>query len=209
MRSVDTMVARSVLLLILCGMNFGFLLGGYGVLRVLHISVNWVTWIIGSGIIALSMGVCLAILLPGMTPVNFGPGGNLVGVFSFLVAVYAASQWVTRQWFVKIKRHAEKWLVQASKQVLMFLRKQHLFFGWIVVAGAVGHMVFFFPILSRINIYEEITGFVAIGILALMVILGAWLWIQTAWRKRRMPKTVHTLHASLTIAFFLTLFLHI
>lgn len=209
MRSTDEIVMRSILLLILCGINFGFFLGGYGVLRYLHISVNLVTWILGSGIIALSMGVCLAIFLPGLTPMSFRFGGNLVGLFSLLVAVYAASQWVTRQWFVKMKRRAEKWLIQASKQVLMFLRKQHVFFGWIVVAGAVGHMVFFFPTLSSINTYEEITGFIAIGILALMVILGIWLWLQTSWRKQRMPKTVHTVHSALTIAFFLMLFLHI
>ncbi len=96
-----------------------------------------------------------------------------------------------------------------KKNVLLFLRKHHQFFGWIVVAGAVGHMVFFFPILSTISVYEEVTGFIAIGILALSVILGMWLWIESSWRKRRMPKAVHTLHAALTIAFFLVLFLHI
>jgi len=70
-------------------------------------------------------------------------------------------------------------------------------------------MVFFFPILSRMSGYEEITGFIAIGILALSVILGVWLWIESSWRKRRTPKAVHTLHSALSIAFFVVLFLHI
>jgi hypothetical protein len=210
MRPIEGMLVRSVFLLILCGIDFGFLLGGYGILRVLHISVNWVTWIIGSFIIALSVEVSLAIIMPGTAPswLDRG-GGNLVGVFSFLIAVFAASQWMTRQWYVQIKRQAGKWLVQASKNVLMFLRKHHQFFGWIVVAGAVGHMFFFFPFLSRINVYEEVTGFIAIGILALSVILGIWLWIESSWRKRRMPKNMHTIHSALTIAFFIALFLHI
>ena len=108
-----------------------------------------------------------------------------------------------------VKRWAGKWLVQASKNLLMFLRKHHQFFGWIVLAGAVGHMVFFFPILSRMSGYEEVTGFISIGILALSVILGVWLWIECSWRKRRTPKVVHTLHCALTIAFFIALFLHI
>lgn len=209
MRPVEAIVIRSVLLLILCGISFCFLLGGYGALRVLRISVNWITWIIGSFIIALSVGVCLAIIMPGVAPRLPAPGSKLVGLFSFFIAVYAASQWVTRQWYVQIKRQAGKWLAQSSKNVLMFLRKHHQFFGWIVAAGAVGHMVFFFPILSRISYYEEVTGFIAIGILALIVLLGVWLWIESAWRKRRMPKGVHTLHAALTIAFFIVLFLHI
>lgn len=91
----------------------------------------------------------------------------------------------------------------------MFLRKHHIFFGWIIGAGSIAHMAIFLPILTRISVYETITGFIAIGILGLMVLLGAWLWIQTALYKRRMPKIVHTVHSSLTIAFFLVLFLHI
>lgn len=209
MRPLDIMAARSVLLLILCGIDFCVLLGGYGVLRVLRLSVNWVTWLIGSLIIVLSLGVCLGVAMPDMTSKWLGAGGKVVGALSFLIAVYAASQWTTRQWYVRVKQQASKWLIQRSKELLMFLRKHHQFFGWIVAAGAVGHMVFFFPILSRISIYEEITGFIAIGILALMVLLGLWLWIETAWRKRRMPKAVHTVHSALTIAFFVVLFLHL
>lgn len=209
MRPVDTMLMRSVLLLILCGIDFAFLLGGYSVLRILHISVNWVTWIIGSFIIELSLAVCVAILIPALVPTGIGRAGNLVGALSFFIAVYAASQWMIRQWYLNIKRRAGKWLVQASKNLLMFLRKHHQFFGWIVLAGAVGHMVFFFPILSRMSGYEEMTGFIAIGILALSVILGVWLWIESSWRKQRTPKVVHTLHSALTIAFFVALFLHI
>ncbi len=209
MRPVDTMLMRSVLLLILCGIDFAFLLGGYSVLRILHISVNWVTWIIGSFIIELSLAVCVAILIPALVPTGIGRAGNLVGALSFFIAVYAASQWMIRQWYLNIKRRAGKWLVQASKNLLMFLRKHHQFFGWIVLAGAVGHMVFFFPILSRMSGYEEMTGFIAIGILALSVILGIWPWIESSWRKQRTPKVVHTLHSALTIAFFVALFLHI
>jgi hypothetical protein len=136
-------------------------------------------------------------------------GGNLAGAFSFFIAVYAASQWIIRQWYLNIKRLAGKWLVQTSKNLLMFLRKHHQFFGWIVLAGAVGHMVFFFPIFSSMSGYEEMTSFIAIGILTLSVILGMWLWINSSWRKRHTPKIVHTLHSVLTIAFCVILFLHI
>jgi hypothetical protein len=70
-------------------------------------------------------------------------------------------------------------------------------------------MVFFFPALRRISVYEEITGFAAIGILALMVLLGLWLWFITAVRKQRIPRAVRAVHSALAIAFFLVLFLHI
>jgi hypothetical protein len=209
MRPVETIFTRSVLLLILCGFDFCFLLTTYGVLRTLRISVNWITWIAGSLIITASAAVCLTIALPNLLPGPFKASGNLLGVLAFFVAVYAASQWITRQWYLRVKKDAGQWLKQSSKNVLMFLRKHHIFFGWVVVAGSVAHMIFFFPILERISFYEEFTGFIAIGILALIVLLGAWLWIETTLRRRRMPKVVHTIHSALTIGFFVVLFLHI
>lgn len=209
MRPVETMFTRSVLLLILCGFDFCFLLTSYGVLRVLRISVNWMTWIVGSLIITASVALCLAIALPNLLPGQAKESGNLLGALAFFVAVYAASQWTTRQWYLRVKKGAGQWLKQSSKNVLMFLRKHHIFFGWVVGAGSVAHMIFFFPILEQIDFYEEVTGFIAMGILALIVLLGAWLWIETTLRRRRMPKAVHTIHSALTIAFFVVLFLHI
>jgi hypothetical protein len=209
MRPLESIFARSVLLLILCGFDLCFLLTSYGILRALRISVNWITWIAGSLIITASAAVCLSIALPGLLPERVRAGGNLVGAAAFLVAVYAASQWITRQWYLRVKKDAGRWLKQASKNMLMFLRKHHIFFGWIVGAGSVAHMIFFFPVLARMSFYEEVTGFLAIGILALIALLGLWLWIETVLRKRRMSRAVHTIHASLTIAFFVVLFLHI
>jgi hypothetical protein len=209
MRSPEMIFTRAVLLLILCGFDFCFLLTSYGVLRVLRISVDWITWIAGSLVITASVAVCAAVLWPDLLPHQIRTGGNLVGLIAFLVAVYTASQWTTRQWFLRIKKGAGQWLKQASKNILMFLRKHHLFFGWVVGAGSVAHMVFFLPNLPRISSYELITGFIAIGVLALIALLGVWMWIETSLRRRRMPRVIHTIHASLTIAFFVALFLHI
>lgn len=209
MRPFDSLITRSVLLLILCGFDFCFLLTSYGILRALRISVNWITWIAGSLILTASVAMCITIALPNLFPAPLKAGGNLLGALAFLVAVYAACQWTTRQWYLRIKKNASQWLKQSSKNVLMFLRKHHIFFGWIVGAGSVAHMIFFFPILERTSFYEEVTGFIAIGILALIALLGAWLWIETSIRRRRMPRVMHTIHAALSIAFFVVLFLHI
>lgn len=209
MQPIETFVLRSALLPLLCIIDFCLLLGGYAVLRLLRIPVDWVTRVVGSFIIAVSAAVCLGILLPGLIPRQFNNSGNMVGFFSFFVAVYAVNQWTLRQWYVWVKKRAGVWVRQSSKHVLLFLRKHHLLFGWVVAAGAIGHLVFFVPTLSRISLYEEITGFLAIGILGLIVLLGFWLWIETSLRRRRMPASVHTIHAALSIAFFLVLFLHI
>lgn len=209
MRPVDTMAARLALLLILCLVDFGVLLGGYAVLRLLRIPVDGVTRVIGACIVSLSATVCLGVILPGLLPRQFNKGGNVVGFLSFFVAVYAVNQWTLRQWYVRVKKRAGTWIMQSSKQVLLFLRRHHLFFGWIVAAGAIGHLVFFVPTLARLNLYEEITGFIAIGLLGMIILLGLWLWIETALRRRRMPASMRTIHATLSIAFFVVLFLHI
>lgn len=206
---IASILAKSIMFFILCGCGFGFLIISYGVLRTLHISVHRVTWLAGGLVIAASALVCLAVARPGLLPARINEGGKVVGAIAVLVGVYAAGQWATRQWYIKMKKDAGRWLKQGGKEVLMFLRKHHMFFGWVVVAGSAAHMVFFFPIFARFGLYETLTGFGAIGILALMALLGTWLWIQTSLRKQRMPRVIHTVHASLTIAFFVMLFLHI
>ncbi|HEX7733607.1 MAG TPA: hypothetical protein VF458_02045 [Ktedonobacteraceae bacterium] len=208
MRLIDPIFAKAVLFLILSAFDVFFLLTGYGLLRALRVSVNWVTWLIGGFLITLSLAACLAVLQPGLFPSRFRIIGNPIGAIAFFIAVYAASQWITRQWFLRVKQSASQWLKQFSKNILIFLRKHHVFFGWIVAAGSLAHMVFFMPVLTRISLYEEITGFIALGTLALMALLGAWLWIMSLC-KQRMPRIVHTIHALLTIVFFIALLLHI
>jgi hypothetical protein len=209
MRSLDSIAARSVFLLILCGFDFCILLGSYGLLRRLRLPVHQFTRLLGSVIIVLSLGICLGMVLPMQTTRWPGVGSKVVGALSFLVAVYAASQWVMRRGYLWIKQQADTWLIRWARDFLVFLRTHHLFFGWVVAAGAVGHLVFFLPALRRISVYEAITGFAAVGILALMVLLGLWLWFITAVRKQRVPRVVRAVHSTLAIAFFLALFLHI
>ena len=205
---IETILMTSVLLLVLCGISFGVLLALYRLLRLVHISVDWVTWVLGGLILVLCVIFCLSGLVPGIVPDWLSKGNSLTGVLAFFIAAYAASQWIARQWYVRMKQRTSKWLVQGARKVLLFLRKHHQFFGCIVAAGVVAHMVFFLPFLARISVYEEVTGFLAMGILALVVVLGAWLWFVSTVRKKNMSRVIHTIHAGLTVAFFAVLFLH-
>lgn len=209
MLPIKTLITRSTLLLILSGFDFCFLLIAYSVLRALRISVNWTTWIAGGLIISASLALCVHVAFPDMFPDPIRAGGNILGALAFFVAVYSACQWITRQWFLRVKKSADERLRLFVKNVLMFVREHHIFFGLVVGAGALAHLVFFLPVLEHIGLYEEVTGFIAIGILALIALLGLWLWIEGTLRKRRMPRLVHTIHSALTIAFFVVLFLHI
>ncbi len=203
---IQLLFARSFAYTIVATVDFFMLLISYGFLSLVRISARWVTWLIGSLIILDSVLLCLSFFFSQLAP--FRQTGNLLGVLSFLVAVYTAAQWLTRQWYVLVKKRMKSILVTRSRQTLLFLREHHQFFGWVITCAALAHMVFFFPILTQVRAYEVVTGFVALGILFVSVILGCWLWFL-ARMKRRTPKSVHSIHAALTMVFFIVLFLHI
>ena len=204
----ETLLMRSVFYTILATIDFFILLGSYGFLRLIRLSVNWATWLIGSLIILDSALLCLSFIFPQYL-MQYRRSENILGVLAFLVAVYTAAQWVTRQWYIQVKKHVKGGVVQATRSVLMFLRKHHQFFGWVVVCAALAHTVFFLLSIPQIGIgnYEYITGFITLGILSLSVVLGVWMWLQTRL-KQRVPKTLHNVHALLTIGFFIVLFMH-
>ncbi|HEY7414795.1 MAG TPA: hypothetical protein VH593_06360 [Ktedonobacteraceae bacterium] len=204
----ELVVSRFLLTSILVGIDMVLFIGGYGLLRAIRVSVNWITWIIGAMIIAASMTLCISIIAPQILTVSRGVG-NVLGGLSFLITMYAAMQWVARKWFIFIKSRTIAFIVKATRNFLMFLRKQHIFFGWLVGTAALAHMAVYLPVLTNTRGYEIITGFVAIGILAVIAALGAWMWIVTTLKKQRMPQTVHTIHAALTIAFLVALAAHI
>ena len=206
--SFNILINRAILSCILLTIDSVFFLGGYSVLRVLRIPVNWVVWILGYLIIVASAALCYSVSTPTYTLHDRG-FGNLLGVLSFLIALYAASQWISRHWYVFIKKRPISFLVQQSRNFFLFVRKHHTFFGWIVAIAAVAHMAVYLPMLAEARGYEIVTGFIAMGILILSILLGIWIWFVTKIRKLRTPKLVHKTHSILTVAFLLALVAHI
>ena len=206
--SFTILLNRAILSSILIIVDSVFFLGGYSVLRVLRISVNWVVWIFGYLIIIASVALCYSVSTPTYSLHDRG-FGNLLGALSFLIALYAASQWISRHWYVFIKNRLHSFFVQQSRKFFLFVRRHHTFFGWIVAAAAVAHMAVYLPMLSEVRDYEIITCFIAIGILALSILLGIWIWFVTSVRKQCTPRLIHKAHAILTIAFLLSLVAHI
>jgi len=204
----ETLLVRSVFYTILATIDFFILLGSYGFLRLIRFSVNWATWLIGSLIILDSSLLCLSFVFPQHL-LQYRGSEKILGLLAFLVAVYTAAQWVTRKWYIVVKKQTSAAIVQGSRSVLMFLRQHHQFFGWVVFCAALAHTVFFLPSVFNIGVrnYEYITGFITLAILSLSVVLGVWMWARTRLRQR-VSKTLHNVHASLTIAFFVVLFMH-
>ncbi len=206
MLTLNTLIGRSILVVVISTIDFFCLIGSYGLLRLLHISVNWITWIIGTFLIVVSTLFCLSLIAPVGVSADLGTS-NLLGFIAFLIAVDSWSQWIARRSYLLFKRGALPWLTQRVRNAFLFLRKQHQFLGWLVVITAAAHALYFLPILARVSLYEVITGFIALAILALGAGLG-W-WIELAVRRKRASQRLRLLHFVVAIAFVLAFIVHV
>lgn len=200
--SFDTLSAC----LILSTIDFFCLLGSYWLLRLLHISAHWVTWIIGTCLIVVSTFYGLSLLAPIGVPPDVGTS-NLLGFVAFLIAIDLWSQWVTRRGYLLLKKQQLSWVATRMREAFLFLRQHHQFLGWLVVITAVAHVVYFLPILANVSQYEVITGFVALAFLAVGTGLG-W-WIELAVRRKRASQRLRLLHFLVAIAFVLAFIVHV
>jgi hypothetical protein len=203
---IQDILTRSTTIMILSVIDFFGLLGSYGLLRLLHISANWITWIIGTGLIVVSTFYCLSLLAPIGVPPDVGTS-NLLGFVAFLIAIDSWSQWVTRRGYLLLKKLPLAWVTMRARETFLFLRKHHQFLGWLVVITAVAHVAYFLPILANVSQYEVITGFVALAFLALGTGLG-W-WIELAVRKKQASQRLRLLHFLVAIAFVLAFLVHV
>lgn len=206
MPPASRLVELAIVLVSLAAIDAGFLFVSYGVLRLIHISVNWTTWLVGSLIIAASAYTCLLVFLPA-TPVRGSGLSNVVGAFSFLVAIHAANQWTTRRWYIVVKKGAARWLAGPIREVLLFLRRHHQFLGWLVVITAEAHTFYFLQDLTRFPAFKIITGFIALAILLAMAFIG--LLIEYAVRHKRVSQKIRIVHSLLAIAFFAAFVAHV
>ncbi len=206
--SFSTLLNRTIMGCILIAIDSACFIGGYGMLRSLHISADWVVWALGFMLIIASLAIGYAYVTATLTSRDFHLS-NTFGELSFYITAFAAGQWIIRRWYLIVKKRTKSWLAQQSRLFLMFVRKHHSFFGWLVFAGAVAHMVVFLPNITEEHGYEIVTGFIAIGILALSVLLGLWVWFVRSIRKQRLPRTIQTIHSLLSIAFLIAVVIHI
>jgi hypothetical protein len=204
--SVNGLFIRFVVLVVLSVIDYVCLLGSYSLLRLFRISVRWVTWLIGISLIIVSIFFGLSLVAPvGVAP-DIGTS-NLLGFIAFLIAIDSWAQWITRRGYLALKNLKLQWAAKRVRGAFLFLREHHQFLGWLVVITALAHVVYFLPILARVSLYEVVTGFVALALLALGTGLG-W-WIELAVRKKRASQKLRLFHLLVAIAFMLAFIVHV
>ena len=200
-------LAITGILAILGTIDFVCLLASYWVLRLLRVSVRWVTWSIGLLIAVWSVWLCGALLL---RPYSISHGiSNLLGAISFLIAVFAVSQWTTRRGYLIVKRWPGafgSFVARQTRGMLLYLRDHHQFFGWLVLIAAMAHTALLLPIVGRLSQREVVTGVIALVSLAALTALGEW--VEIAVRRKRIAPNVRLLHALCSIAFLVAFAFH-
>ncbi|MFI5274214.1 MAG: hypothetical protein ACHQ4H_14360 [Ktedonobacterales bacterium] len=184
--------------------DLGVLLAGYGLLRLLRISISWTTWAIGGTIIVASAWLCLATFSQRLP----APGdSNLLGFLSLAVTLLAAYELPTRRWYLRVKRGPMRAFAHWSRGVLGYLTRHHSFFGWVAIAAAVAHSAFYWPLLVGTASRQFISGIAALMLLALLT--GAGIWIERAIRTRGLAHSARLLHIVFSAAFVAAVLVHI
>jgi len=201
-------IALSLVLVVVGAIDFFCLLVSYWFLRLVRISARWVTWLIGFLIASWGVWLCAVALTGPVTGSLYGQS-NLIGGVAFLIAVFSASQWTMRRWYLLVKRFPDslgRFIARRSRDMLLFLRDHHQFFGWLVLLTATAHAVVLLPVISRVSQREVITGVIALGALAALCGLGEW--IELAVRRKRLAPNVRLIHSLLTLVFLVAFAFH-
>lgn len=202
-------VVRVIEAIILGGADLGGLVVSVLVLRALRLPVRLITW--GVGLLIAAVGVLLSarVLLQPAAALGSVAFSNALGILGAFVAVYAINQWTARQGYAILQRQLSPMLAPIAKlwqSMLVFLREQHQFFGWLVLVAGTAHAVLLFPALSRFSASKVITGVISLAALALLVGMGEWITFAT--RKSSRAPTIRLLHALLSLLFLVAVVMH-
>ncbi len=180
---------------------------GYSFLRLLHIPLDWVMWLIGGYITVTS---CLLVVLVLTHQLSFDSDyATSVGSLGFLVSFHAANLWVVRHMYDGTKKGPSAFFPTQVRVLLLFLRKHHVLLGSLTLLAVLSHMSFYVPTLAERGLYKVVTGFVALGVLLLVVVLGFWITVRKTFYKKPIPLVLKNAHTFLGIAFMLSLALHV
>jgi hypothetical protein len=209
------LTVKAIAYVIFSGVALSLMAGGFWVTRLLHISVQWVTWAV-AGIFILISGLTALFLFWPESPTlgNLGQfaalvdrNNNALGNFAVALSFCAFGQWTTlRGYQLIIKQRFWAYLVSQMRQFLTFVRKYHQLFGWLVIATATGHALSYIYRLEKIEAKTLIAGL--IGWLLLAGLAGLGLWMDNLSGKKLPTKNLRLIHFGTALLFFVVLLIH-
>ncbi len=148
-----------------------------------------------------------ALLFDGNTSFNlFLKTSNLTDKIAAIVTLLSLGLWASRHLYIELKKRRVPSLPELVRPIFLLLRKTHPAWGWIVLAAATIHALYYFLPLQYFN-RRMLTGIVAWGILLLLFILG--LRFQAILSKKLRKKYVRSPHVLAAATFIIAMGVHI
>ncbi|KEO84910.1 hypothetical protein EL26_02550 [Tumebacillus flagellatus] len=112
--------------------------------------------------------------LSGQTASDFPFRGlsNQNGVFGMIVGGAAIAIWVARRIYVEMKKRKLPDF-ELTRQAILFLRKNHIVFGWITLVTVTAHGLYYLFV-STNKTFEVYTGWISWGVLVVLTLLGVF-----------------------------------
>jgi hypothetical protein len=96
-----------------------------------------------------------------------------------------------------------KSIIGGTKKIWLFLKARHVLYGWIVAAAATSHSVYFLVFLPH-QMSITVSGLVALGIMAPLVVVGFYFDKKASANKR-----IRIIHTILGFSFIASLIYHV
>ncbi len=154
-----------------------------------------------------SYNVTLARLFDNNAPFDlFLKTSNLTDKIAVLVTLLSLGLWASRHLYIELKKRRVPSLPELVRPIFLLLRKTHPVWGWIILAAAIIHALYYFLPLEYFN-RRMLTGTIAWCILLLLFILG--LRFQFILSRKLRKKYVRSPHVLAAAAFIIAMSIHI
>ena len=185
-----------------CTFFVGFLYTGFIIFKFLGLE-KAITLFFSFLIISVSIFYILDTIFK-VAPLNF-VATNIFAFLSFGVMFFSISLFIFRVGFISLSKTSFKFLKEKVRDFLIFLNKFHIYFGWIVLATATAHGIYFLALFSSTP--KIISGVMAWFVLVVLVGLG--LWIDMSKKKGKYRKNNKYIHITLACLFVILVIVHI
>jgi hypothetical protein len=151
--------------------------------------------------------VAFALLLESSASFNlFLKASNLTDKIAVFVTVLSLGLWASRHLYIELKKRRVPSLPELVRPIFLLLRKTHPVWGWIILAAATVHALYYFLPLQYFN-RRMLTGIIAWIILLLLFILG--LRFQSILSRKLRKKYVRSPHVLAAAFFIIAMGIHI
>jgi hypothetical protein len=183
---------------------WGASVGAFHIFRNIGLSPDAFTVAAGGALIALSGAATIALPVDGGLARGFSA---LLAAAASLVTVYSVARWATRRWYITVARRVNRAAETRLRALVLWTRRQHGLFGWVILATATAHAVYFLPHLAQAPTLRVVTGVCAWILLTCLIAIG--MYISRRAKAGRPVRGMRPVHVGLAVAFVVALLVHV